>query len=164
VERGVSVYAWHAATPEEYERHLELTLAFGPDLLIDDGGDLVQLLHGPRRDLAARVRGGNEETTTGIHRLRAREKAGQLLFPMMAVNDAQCKHLFDNRYGTGQSTWDGIVRTTNLLIAGKEHQSAAVVGDQPVVLDIGLSHLRRDVAGDEDPVLSCHDYHWCRKD
>ncbi|MGE5554281.1 MAG: adenosylhomocysteinase [Betaproteobacteria bacterium] len=119
VERGLAVYAWHGATPEEYHRHLELTLSFGPDLIVDDGGDLVQLLHTSRRDLAAGVRGGNEETTTGIIRLRAREKAGQLLFPMMAVNDAQCKHLFDNRYGTGQSTWDGIIRTTNVVVAGK---------------------------------------------
>jgi adenosylhomocysteinase len=119
VERGLSVYAWHGATPEEYRHHLELALACGPDLLVDDGGDLVQLLHTDLRDLAATVRGGNEETTTGIIRLRAREKAGQLLFPMMAVNDAQCKHLFDNRYGTGQSTWDGIIRTTNVVVAGK---------------------------------------------
>ncbi|MDI6870221.1 MAG: adenosylhomocysteinase [Bacillota bacterium] len=119
VDRGVSVYAWHGATPEEYARHLELALAFGPDLIVDDGGDLVHLLHTTRRDLAAGVRGGNEETTTGISRLRAREKAAQLLFPMMAVNDARCKHLFDNRYGTGQSTWDGIIRTTNVVVAGK---------------------------------------------
>lgn len=118
-ERGISVYAWHGATPEEYDRHLELTLSFGPDLIVDDGGDLVHLLHTARRDLAATVRGGNEETTTGIIRLRAREKAGELLFPMMAVNDALCKHLFDNRYGTGQSAWDGIVRTTNMVVAGK---------------------------------------------
>ncbi|MGE5509038.1 MAG: adenosylhomocysteinase, partial [Chitinophagales bacterium] len=118
-ERGLSVYAWHAATPDEYTRHLELTLGFGPDLIVDDGGDLVHLLHTSLRGLSANVRGGNEETTTGIIRLRARERAGQLLFPMMAVNDALCKHLFDNRYGTGQSSWDGIMRTTNVVIAGK---------------------------------------------
>ncbi|HHW13458.1 MAG TPA: adenosylhomocysteinase [Firmicutes bacterium] len=119
VERGLSVYAWHGATPDEYDHHLDLALSFGPDLIVDDGGDLVHLLHTSRRDLAAGVRGGNEETTTGIIRLRAREKAGELLFPMMAVNDARCKHLFDNRYGTGQSAWDGIIRTTNLVVAGK---------------------------------------------
>lgn len=118
-ERGIAVYAWHGATPEEYERHLDQALSFGPDLIVDDGGDLVHLLHTSRRDLAPKVRGGNEETTTGIIRLRAREKAGELSFPMMAVNDALCKHLFDNRYGTGQSAWDGIVRTTNVVVAGK---------------------------------------------
>ncbi|MGE5507196.1 MAG: adenosylhomocysteinase [Chitinophagales bacterium] len=118
-ERGVSVYAWHGATPEEYERHLTLALSHGPDLIIDDGGDLVQLLHSSLHHLAPQVRGGNEETTTGVKRLRARAKAGELLFPMVAVNDARCKHLFDNRYGTGQSAWDGIIRTTNLVVAGK---------------------------------------------
>lgn len=116
---GLDVFAWHGATAAEYNQHLNRTLDFGPDLIIDDGGDLVNLLHTERRELAANVLGGCEETTTGINRLRAMEQEGVLLFPMLAVNDAYCKHLFDNRYGTGQSVWDGIMRTTNLLIAGK---------------------------------------------
>ena len=116
---GLDVFAWHGATATEYNQHLNRTLDFGPDLIIDDGGDLVNLLHTERRELAANVLGGCEETTTGINRLRAMEQEGVLLFPMLAVNDAYCKHLFDNRYGTGQSVWDGIMRTTNLLIAGK---------------------------------------------
>lgn len=116
---GFPVYAWRGASPEEYERHLNHTLDIGPDIIIDDGGDLVSLLHGPRAELAANAIGGCEETTTGVRRLRLLEAEGKLRFPMIAVNDALCKHLFDNRYGTGQSAWDGIVRTTNLLVAGK---------------------------------------------
>lgn len=116
---GVEVFAWHAATPHEYEAHLTAALACAPHLIIDDGGDLVHLLHGKRSDLAKNLLGGCEETTTGVLRLRAREKDGTLAFPMIAVNDAYCKYLFDNRYGTGQSVWDGIMRTTNLTVAGK---------------------------------------------
>lgn len=119
VARGIDVYAWYRATPEEYIRHLEQALAFKPDLIIDDGGDFVQLLHGPLSYLSENVLGGCEETTTGVLRMRARAKAGQLRFPMFAVNDADCKHLFDNRFGTGQSVWDAIMSSTNLLIAGK---------------------------------------------
>jgi adenosylhomocysteinase len=104
---------------EEYFSHLNKTLDFGPDIVIDDGGDLVNLLHTTRSDLANNVLGGSEETTTGVIRLRAREREGLLKFPMIAVNDAYCKYLFDNRYGTGQSVWDGIMRTTNLIVAGK---------------------------------------------
>ncbi|WP_288049956.1 adenosylhomocysteinase, partial [Nocardia sp.] len=96
-----------------------------PDLIIDDGGDLVSILHDERQDLISRVRGGAEETTTGILRLKSLEKSGELKFPMIAVNDAYCKYLFDNRYGTGQSVWDGINRTTNLVVAGK---TVVVVG------------------------------------
>jgi len=119
VDSGLSVYAWHGATEEEYFDHLNKTLNFGPDLIIDDGGDLVHLLHTTRSDLAKGVLGGCEETTTGVLRLRAREREGVLGFPMISVNDAYCKYLFDNRYGTGQSVWDGIMRTTNLIVAGK---------------------------------------------
>ncbi|NLG84797.1 MAG: adenosylhomocysteinase [Firmicutes bacterium] len=119
VERGIAVFAWHGATPEEYHRHILATLDTGPELIIDDGGDLATALHADRRDLLPRVIGGCEETTTGLRRLRAMAAEGVLGFPMMAVNDARCKHLFDNRYGTGQSVWDGIMRTTNLLVAGK---------------------------------------------
>ncbi|MGE5529950.1 MAG: adenosylhomocysteinase [Patescibacteria group bacterium] len=118
-ERGLAVHAWHGATPEEYHRHILATVGTEPDLIIDDGGDLSAALHGERRDLLGRVIGGCEETTTGLRRLRAMAADGVLGFPMMAVNDARCKHLFDNRHGTGQSVWDGIMRTTNLLVAGK---------------------------------------------
>jgi adenosylhomocysteinase len=118
-DSGVSVYAYHGATAEEYRRHLEMTLEQKSNIIIDDGGDLVGMLHLERPDLAEEVWGGCEETTTGIHRLRAMEHQGVLKFPMIAVNDADCKHLFDNRYGTGQSVWDSIMRNTNLIIAGK---------------------------------------------
>ena len=116
---GIEVFAWYNATAEEYHAQLQQTLAFGPDLIIDDGGDFVQLLHSSMSNLAPNVLGGCEETTTGVLRMRARANAGQLKFPMFAVNDADCKHLFDNRFGTGQSVWDSIMAATNLLIAGK---------------------------------------------
>lgn len=119
VEDGIRVYAKYNPSPEEYKSHLLKTLETRPDLLIDDGGDLVTLLHSEKRELLPNIRGGAEETTTGILRLKALEKEGNLEFPMIAVNDAFCKYLFDNRYGTGQSVWDGINRTTNLVVAGK---------------------------------------------
>ena len=119
VHDGLNVFAWHAATPEEYEDHIRRVLEVGPDIIIDDGGDLVSLMHSEFRELIPNVIGGCEETTTGILRLLALDKAGKLEFPMMLVNNADCKHLFDNRYGTGQSVWDGINRTTNLIVAGK---------------------------------------------
>ncbi len=119
VEAGVTVFATHDPTPQEFRAYQEMTLQFGPEYLIDDGGDLVGLLHERPDDFPATVKGGCEETTTGVIRLRALEKEGRLRFPMVAVNDAQCKSLFDNRYGTGQSVWDGINRTTNLVVAGK---------------------------------------------
>ncbi|MBM7854383.1 adenosylhomocysteinase [Desulfohalotomaculum tongense] len=118
-EKGIKVYSWYNATAEEYEEHLLHVLDNRPDVVIDDGGDLVQLLHSQRRDLAENVKGGCEETTTGVLRLRALEREGGLKFPMIAVNDAMCKYLFDNRYGTGESVWSGIMRTTNLIVAGK---------------------------------------------
>lgn len=118
-ESEVTVYATHAPTPQQFREYQEMTLRFGPDYLIDDGGDLVGLLHGRPEAFPDTVKGGCEETTTGILRLKALEKEGRLRFPMVAVNDAFCKHLFDNRYGTGQSVWDGINRTTNLVVAGK---------------------------------------------
>lgn len=119
VASGISAYAWYGATAEEYHQHLHRALDFEPDYIIDDGGDLVSVLHRERRELLGQIVGGAEETTTGILRLKAMDKAGELGFPMIAVNDAQCKYLFDNRYGTGQSVWDGIMRTTNLVVAGK---------------------------------------------
>jgi adenosylhomocysteinase len=119
VEDGIAVYAKYNPDPKEYKDLMIKTLETKPDLIIDDGGDLVSILHSERKDLLAQVRGGAEETTTGILRLKAMEKDGSLQFPMVAVNDAYCKYLFDNRYGTGQSVWDGINRTTNLVVAGK---------------------------------------------
>ncbi|MGF6375739.1 adenosylhomocysteinase [Clostridiales Family XIII bacterium PM5-7] len=118
-DSGIKVFAYHGATPEEYDRHIELCLEHKANIIIDDGGDLVGLLHTKRPDLAEDVWGGCEETTTGVIRLKAMEKEGILKFPMVAVNDADCKHLFDNRYGTGQSVWDSIMRNTNLIIAAK---------------------------------------------
>ena len=119
VDDGFEVNAWRGVTNEQYETHLIKTLSLCPDLMIDDGGDLTHLIHGKCRDYAKNLIGGCEETTTGIHRLFARERAGLLDYPMIDVNDADCKHLFDNRYGTGQSTLDGIMNSTNLIIAGK---------------------------------------------
>ena len=116
---GVNVFAWHGSTPEEYRAHLTQTLSCHPDLFIDDGGDLMELLCSTCRDYGDRILGGCEETTTGVHRLRARANAGALPFPMMNVNDAKCKHYYDNKYGTGQSVWDAIMHTTNLLVAGR---------------------------------------------
>lgn len=116
---GMNTFAIHGCTDEEYEDCLREVLKPGPNIIIDDGGDLVHLIHTEFRDLIPGILGGCEETTTGVHRLRQMEKAGTLEFPMILVNDADCKHLFDNRYGTGQSVWDGINRTTNLIVAGK---------------------------------------------
>lgn len=116
---GVHVYAWHDASEEEYYRHIEYTLEGKPHIVIDDGGDLSYMLHTKREDLRENVFGGCEETTTGVLRLKAMEDKGDLKIPMIAVNNAYCKHLFDNRYGTGQSVWDGIMRTTNLQVSGK---------------------------------------------
>ena len=118
-EMGVEVFAWHGATPEEYHAHLIEALSSTPSLILDDGGDLTQILSDERPDLAKNLFGGGEETTTGVMRLRARKAAGKLNFPMFCVNDAKMKYLFDNRYGTGQSVWDGILRTTNLVVASK---------------------------------------------
>lgn len=116
---GLNVFAWYNATAEEYMAHLREVIKAGPDVIIDDGGDLVNLIHNEYPELLANVLGGCEETTTGIIRLVSMHKDGELKFPMIAVNNAKCKYLFDNRYGTGQSVWDGINRTTNLIVAGK---------------------------------------------
>lgn len=119
VQEGIHVFATHNCTAAEYDEFLHRALDIKPDLIIDDGGDLVALLHGERSDLAANLIGGSEETTTGVHRLQALDKQGKLAFPMIAVNDAYCKYLFDNRYGTGQSSLSAIMTSTNLVIAGK---------------------------------------------
>lgn len=118
-ESGISVYAWHGSTDEEYSQFLDMALDIGPDVLMDDGGDLVSRVHTARKALLPRILGVCEETTTGVHRLCAMEAARELAFAAIAVNDARMKRLFDNRYGTGQSAWDGIMRTTNLTIAGR---------------------------------------------
>jgi adenosylhomocysteinase len=116
-EGRISVYARRGVDDAEYLDHLRRVLSHKPDLILDDGGDLVRLLH--QGNLPCEVVGGCEETTTGVHRLRILARDGKLRFPMFAVNDAKMKYLFDNRYGTGQSVWDGILRSTNLLVAGK---------------------------------------------
>lgn len=116
--RGVTVLATHGCTLEEYHDFQCKALSVKPDVIIDDGGDMVHILHEEHPEWAVNLRGGCEETTTGIIRLCNRAKAGQLRFPMFNINDADCKHLFDNRYGTGQSVWDGVMRTTNLVVAG----------------------------------------------
>ncbi|MCI6098781.1 MAG: adenosylhomocysteinase [Selenomonadaceae bacterium] len=119
VEGGVTVFAHHGCTREEYDAYIDMALDCQPDIIMDDGGDLIYRLHNERRELLPKIIGGSEETTTGVIRDRALEAAGKLEFPMLAANDAYCKYLFDNRYGTGQSTWEGIMRATNLVIAGK---------------------------------------------
>ena len=116
---GMQVFARYGCDMEEYESCLRLVLEAAPNIIIDDGGDLVHLMHTKYTNLIPEVIGGCEETTTGIHRLKAMDRAGELRFPMVMVNEADCKHMFDNRYGTGQSVWDGIMRTTNLIVAGK---------------------------------------------
>ena len=116
---GLNVFAWYGATSGDYKRHIRKVLEAGPNIIIDDGGDLVSLMHSEFQHLIPGVIGGCEETTTGILRLQSMNRARTLLFPMMLVNNADCKHLFDNRYGTGQSVWTGINRTTNLIVAGK---------------------------------------------
>ena len=116
---GMNVFAHYGCTMEEYEECLCSVLECAPNIIIDDGGDLVNLMHTKYTDLIPQVIGGCEETTTGIHRLKIMAREGTLRFPMMMVNEADCKHMFDNRYGTGQSVWDGIMRTTNLVVAGK---------------------------------------------
>lgn len=119
VEGGVTVFAHHGCTMEEYDAYIDMALDCQPDIIMDDGGDLIYRLHNERQELLPKIIGGSEETTTGVIRDRALEAAGKLEFPMLAANDAYCKYLFDNRYGTGQSTWEGIMRATNLVIAGK---------------------------------------------
>ncbi|MBR5543687.1 MAG: adenosylhomocysteinase [Oscillospiraceae bacterium] len=120
VSLGIDTFAIHGVSEEEYTDHLTQTLRCTPDIIIDDGGDFVSILHEREPALAKNLLGGCEETTTGVARLAARAKAGKLNFPMFAVNNAKCKHLFDNRHGTGQSVWDAIMNTTNCFIAGKK--------------------------------------------
>ena len=115
----MNVYAVHGDSEDEYWGRLRKALSFKPDIVIDDGGDFALLLHSELKELAENVRGGCEETTTGVHRLEILKGENKLLYPVIAVNDARCKHLFDNRFGTGQSVWTAIMATTNLVVAGK---------------------------------------------
>lgn len=116
---GIKVYAWRGEDTKAYYEFMHRALDIEPNILIDDGADMISVVHRERQELIDAIWGASEETTTGVIRLRAMEKDGVLRFPIIAVNDSYTKYLFDNRYGTGQSTWDGIIRTTNLLIAGK---------------------------------------------
>jgi adenosylhomocysteinase len=116
---GVAVFAIRGEDKDTYYRHINVALDLKPHLTMDDGADTIGIIHSQRQELAAGVIAGTEETTTGVIRLRSMEKAGVLRYPIIAVNEANTKHLFDNRYGTGQSTVDGILRATNLLLAGK---------------------------------------------
>ncbi len=118
-KKNIQCFARYDCCTEEYYEAIDNVLDFKPDITIDDGADLIFKLHTERTDLLPMILGGCEETTTGIHRLKAMERDGALKMPVIAVNDAMTKYLFDNRYGTGQSAWDGIMRTTNLLVAGK---------------------------------------------
>ncbi len=120
VDSGITVFAIHGESPEMYDDFLNKALDCHPDAIIDDGADVISTIHRSRKELIPTIIGGCEETTTGIVRLRSMDKNGDLSFPMIAVNDAYMKYLFDNRYGTGQSVWDGINRTTNLVVAGKD--------------------------------------------
>jgi adenosylhomocysteinase len=120
VEYGIPTYAIKGEDGDTYYKHINAALDYKPNITIDDGADLVTTLHTKRSDLLKNIIGGSEETTTGVVRLRSMYKAGQLKYPLIAVNDAETKHLFDNRYGTGQSTIDGITRATNILWAGKK--------------------------------------------
>ncbi len=131
---GVTVHARRGVSAAEYEEHLRRVLEIEPHLVLDDGGDLTGLLHGPCMALGGKVLGLCEETTTGVLRLRALARAGSLRFPAVAVNDAPMKRLFDNRHGTGQSVWDAIMRATNLLVAGR------------VVLVVGYGPCGRGIA------------------
>src|ERR671911_2502661 len=119
VEEGIPVYAIKGEDNDTYYRHIRAALDHGPQVIVDDGADVVSLIHQERDDLLSDVIGATEETTTGVVRHRALQRDGLLRFPVIAVNDAETKHFFDNRYGTGQSTIDGILRATNILLAGK---------------------------------------------
>lgn len=119
VEEGVRVYAIKGEDDETYMKHIHTAIQHNPDVVVDDGADVVTIIHKDYPELADKIFGGTEETTTGVVREKAMEKAGVLKFPIVAVNDADTKHFFDNRYGTGQSTLDGIIRATNILLAGK---------------------------------------------
>jgi adenosylhomocysteinase len=152
---GVEVFAIHNAGSEEYQAHLQKALTVRPNVIIDDGGELISIIEGSNATERPWLIGGCEETTTGINRLRVRAEAGLLSVPMFNVNDAKCKHLFDNRYGTGQSVWDAIMRTTNLCVAG----SIVVVGGygwcgKGVALRAKALGARRVIVTEIDPIAA----------
>ncbi len=118
-EKGANVFAWREQSADEYYSCIGSALDYGPAFTLDDGADMTGIIHTKRMEALQLLKGGTEETTTGVQRLRAMEKKGDLKYPIIAVNDAYTKHLFDNRYGTGQSTLDGILRATNILLSGK---------------------------------------------
>ncbi len=124
-EGGVNVFSRRGMTTDEYFEYVRSVLNFKPNVIIDDGADVVALIHTERQDLIPGIKGGSEETTSGVKRLKAMQTDGVLKFPMISVNDALSKYLFDNRYGTGQSVWDGVMRTTNMVVAGR---TVVVVG------------------------------------
>ncbi|MBP5655564.1 MAG: adenosylhomocysteinase [Clostridiales bacterium] len=152
---NIHVYTIHGDSEEDYIKHLKMALEFGPDIVIDDGGDFAMLLHSDMRHLVPNLIGGCEETTTGVHRLEILEAQGQLLYPVIAVNDARCKHLFDNRFGTGQSVWTGIMATTNLVVAGKTVVVAGygMCGRGVAMRAKGLG--ARVIVTEIDPVKAC---------
>ena len=152
---GMRVFCIHGASPETYTRHLKMALAFHPHLVIDDGGDFAQLLHTSSKELTDELIGGSEETTTGVRRLQILEREGRLSYPVIAVNDARCKHLFDNRYGTGQSVWAAIMSTTNLLVSGKVVVIAGfgMCGKGVAMRARGLG--ARVIVSEIDPVKAC---------
>jgi adenosylhomocysteinase len=124
-ERGVNIFSRRGMTTEEYFSYVRDVLDFKPNVIVDDGADIVALLHKERQDLIPGIKGASEETTSGVKRLKAMEAEGVLKLPVISVNDALSKYLFDNRYGTGQSVWDGVMRTTNMVVAGR---AVVVVG------------------------------------
>ena len=152
---GIHVYTIHGDSDEDYIKHLKMALEFGPDIVIDDGGDFAMLLHSDMRHLVPNLIGGCEETTTGVHRLEILKAQGELLYPVIAVNDARCKHLFDNRFGTGQSVWTGIMATTNLVVAGKTVVVAGfgMCGRGVAMRAKGLG--ARVIVTEIDPVKAC---------
>lgn len=152
---GMHVYAIHGADEKEYIEHLKMALDFGPDIVIDDGGDFAMLLHSDMKHLVPKLLGGCEETTTGVHRLNILQQEGKLLYPVVAVNDARCKHLFDNRFGTGQSVWTAIMATTNLVVAGKTVVVAGfgMCGRGVALRAKGLG--ARVIVTEIDPVKAC---------
>lgn len=152
---GMQVYCRYGANSAEYESHLEQALSIKPHLVIDDGGDLAALLHTRRRDLTSDLLGGCEETTTGVHRMRILERERKLLYPVLSINGARCKHLFDNRYGTGQSVFTAIMATTNLIVAGKTVVIAGfgMCGRGVAMRAKGLG--ARVIVTEIDPVLAC---------
>ena len=154
VDDGITVNAIHGSDPEQTVALWKETLSCHPDIVIDDGSDLINLLLGDCKEYADHVMGGCEETTSGVQRLRGWERSGRLAFPVMAVNDARCKSFFDNTYGTGQSAWDGIMRTTNMEVNGKTVVIAGYGYVGRGVANIARGLNARVIVTEVDPVKS----------